>query len=110
MAERHTQGPGGDAGLFVRQATGLVREAGLVDTVFFNWVSGGAVGLALVYNVYWALNAFPGVNLTLATLLVVPFAICAVLVFALLAASMPRSGGDYVFVSRIVHQIGRAHV
>jgi APA family basic amino acid/polyamine antiporter len=105
MAERHTQGPGSDAGLFVRQATGLVREAGLVDTVFFNWVSGGAVGLALVYNVYWALNAFPGVNLTLATLLVVPFAICAVLVFALLAASMPRSGGDYVFVSRIVHPV-----
>lgn len=105
MAERHTQIPGNEAGLFVRQATGLVREAGLVDTVFFNWVSGGAVGLALVYNVYWALNAFPGVNLTLATLLVIPFAICAVLVFSLLAASMPRSGGDYVFVSRIVHPV-----
>lgn len=106
MAEgQMTEMPGGDKGLFVRQATGLVREAGLVDTVFYNWVAGGAVGLALVYNVYWALNAFPGVNLTTATLLVIPFAVCAVLVFSLLAASMPRSGGDYVFVSRVVHPV-----
>lgn len=105
MAESTTRIPGGDSGLFVRQATGLVREAGFVDTVFYNWVAGGAVGLALVYNVYWALNAFSGVNLTTATLLVVPFAICAVLVFSLLAAAMPRSGGDYVFVSRVVHPV-----
>jgi amino acid transporter len=105
MAERRIELPDQSAGLFVRQATGLVREAGLVDTVFFNWVSGGAVGLALVYNVYWALNAFPGVDLVAATLLVVPFAVCAVLVFSLLAASMPRSGGDYVFVSRVVHPV-----
>lgn len=101
---QHAQAQGG-SGLFVRQATGLVREAGIVDTVFYNWVAGGAVGLALVYNVYWALNAFPGVDLTAATLLTIPFAICAVLVFSLLAASMPRSGGDYVFVSRIVHPV-----
>lgn len=106
MAERRFGDmPGQGGGLFVRQATGLVREAGLVDTVFYNWVAGGAVGLALVYNVYWALNAFPGVDLVTATLLVVPFAICAVLVFSLLAASMPRSGGDYVFVSRVVNPV-----
>jgi amino acid transporter len=91
--------------MYVRQSTGLVREAGLVDTVFYNWVAGGAVGLALVYNVYWALNAFPGVDLTAATILVVPFAVFAVLVFSLLAASMPRSGGDYVFVSRVLHPV-----
>ena len=75
----------------------------MIDTIFYNWVAGGAVGLALVYNVYWALNAFPGVNLTTATLLVVPFAVCAVLVFGLLASAMPRSGGDYVFVSRALN-------
>jgi APA family basic amino acid/polyamine antiporter len=105
MAERTTPMAGEDKGLFVRRSTGLVREAGLVDTVFYNWVAGGAVGLALVYNVYWALNAFPGVDLTTATLLVVPFALCAVLLFSLLAAAMPRTGGDYVFVSRIVHPV-----
>ncbi len=92
-------------GLYVRNASGLVREAGLGDTVFFNWVAGGGVGLALVYNVYWALNAFPGVDLITATLITVPFGLAAVAVFALLAAAMPRSGGDYVFVSRIVHPL-----
>lgn len=92
-------------GLFVRNASGLVREAGLTDTVFFNWVAGGGVGLALVYNVYWALNAFPGVDLVAATLITIPFGLAAVAVFALLAAAMPRSGGDYVFVSRILHPV-----
>ncbi|MGH2594414.1 MAG: amino acid permease [Actinomycetota bacterium] len=96
--------PGGQ-GLFVRNATGLVREAGRVDTIFFNWIAAGGIGLALVYNVYWALNAFPGVNLIAASLAVVPLAICGVLVFALLAASIPRSGGDYIFVSRIVNPV-----
>src|SRR6266702_8201122 len=105
MGTQTTGIPSGDTGLFVRKATGLVRSAGMTDTVFYNWVAGGAVGLALVYNVYWALNAFPGVNLTTATLLVVPFAICAVLVFGLRASAMPRSGGDYVFVSRVVHPV-----
>jgi APA family basic amino acid/polyamine antiporter len=97
--------PGGGKGLFVRNATGLVREAGVLDTVFFNWIAAGGIGLALVYNVYWALNAFPGVNLVASSLAVVPLAICAVLVFSLLATSMPRSGGDYIFVSRIVNPV-----
>jgi amino acid transporter len=105
MARHQETLPGAGRGLFVRQTTGLVREAGLFDTVFFNWIAAGGIGLALVYNVYWALNAFPGVNLIASTLIVVPFAICAVLVFALLAASIPRSGGDYVFVSRILHPV-----
>jgi APA family basic amino acid/polyamine antiporter len=97
--------PGGGHGLFVRNSTGLVREAGRVDTIFFNWIAAGGIGLALVYNVYWALNAFPGVNLITASLVVVPLAIAGILVFALLASSMPRSGGDYIFVSRIVHPV-----
>lgn len=106
MAEKQlSEMPGAGSGLFVRQATGLVREAGMLDTVFYNWVAGGAVGLALVYNVYWALNAFPGVNLITATLVTIPFAIAAVLVFSLLASAMPRTGGDYVFVSRIVNPV-----
>lgn len=90
-------------GMFTRNATGLVREAGLADTVFFNWVAGGGVGLALVYNVFWALNGFPGVDLVQSTLITLPFAVVAVVVFGLLAAAIPRSGGDYVFVSRILH-------
>jgi basic amino acid/polyamine antiporter, APA family len=105
MAESSAPEIPGAHGLFVRNATGFVRQAGGVDTVFFNWIAAGGIGLALVYNVYWALNAFPGVNLIAASIAVVPLAIVGVVVFALLAASMPRSGGDYVFVSRIVHPV-----
>ena len=97
--------PPADQGLFVRNASGLVREANATDTVFFNWVAGGGVGLALVYNVYWALNAFPGVDLVAATLITIPFVLAAIVVFGVLASAMPRSGGDYVFVSRIIHPV-----
>lgn len=106
MAESAVSEPAGtQAGLYTRNATGLVRTAGLTDTVFFNWISGGAIGLALVYNVYWILNGFPGVDIVQSTLVTLVFALCAVLVFALLAAAIPRSGGDYVFVSRILHPL-----
>lgn len=100
-----TEYSGSEGGLFLRKSSGLVREAGLFDTVFYNWIAAGAVGLALVYNLYWALNAFPGVDLVAATLLTIPFAIAGVIVFGLLATAMPRSGGDYVFVSRIINPV-----
>jgi len=106
MSDEVGQEPvGTQAGIFTRNATGLVRSAGMTDTVFFNWVAGGGVGLALVYNVFWILNGFPGVDPVQSTLITLPFAISAVVVFGLLAAAIPRSGGDYVIVSRILHPL-----
>lgn len=88
---------------FSRRATGLVREASLTDAFIFNWAAGGGVGLAVAWGLTWAIVAYPGVNFFAAMGWTVPFALAAVLVFALFAAAMPRSGGDYVFVSRTLH-------
>lgn len=87
-------------GLFVRNATGLVREVGLRQAFVINLsVLNPAVGLVTIAV---ALAVFPGTDLTW------PFVIAAVLVmflalsYAQLVSSMPRTGGDFVFISRII--------
>ncbi|HYM83656.1 MAG TPA: amino acid permease, partial [Candidatus Dormibacteraeota bacterium] len=64
--------------LFTRQSSGLVREVSVTNALFFN-TSAFIVGLLCV-------------------LLAV--------IFASLTTVMPRSGGDYVFSSRIVPRVG----
>ena len=90
------------AGLFARQSTGLVRSVSTADAVLYNFSSAGNVGLALVFSVTFALAVFPAGNLYEALFLVVPITIAYLLSAALLTAAMPRSGGDYVYVSRIL--------
>jgi amino acid transporter len=45
---------------------------------------------------------YPGVNMYLSTIFAVLVTIPTALVYSFLAASMPRSGGEYVYVSRIL--------
>lgn len=89
-------------GIFVRESSGLVRVATSASVFMFNifWT---AFGFVLCYVFLWAPNISPGANLGLG------LAFCAILVipitgvYALFAAIMPRSGGDYHYVSRSLH-------
>jgi basic amino acid/polyamine antiporter, APA family len=96
MAERLT-GPT----LYTRQATGLVREIGLSSNVALN-VSFISIPLA-AFVATQAPFAFPGSNLIGITIITAILCIAPTLLYGLLAQAMPRSGGDYVFVSRIIH-------
>ncbi len=49
-----------------------------------------------------ALSAFPGADFVSATLISFVLNIPVLIMMALLASSMPRTGGDYVWVSRIL--------
>ena len=88
---------------FARKASGLVRGLSFWDTF--------GIGLAVIQPIYaiWysmqvGVGLFPGGNLLLATLIsAVTCGICAPVVWGILGASMPRSGGEYVFNSRILH-------
>ncbi|OGN86883.1 MAG: amino acid permease [Chloroflexi bacterium GWC2_73_18] len=88
-------------GIFVRQATGLVREAGTWSTLIYN-INFVSIGLMMLFVIQLEPAFYPGGNMlgsyVLALLIVLPTS----LVFAMLAAAMPRSGGDYVYVSRIL--------
>ncbi len=87
---------------FLREATGLVREWNVSDA-FMYCVLQAAVPIffALVYaQGAWM---FPAGNMTASTLISAVGASLTGLMYVALIAMMPRSGGDYVFNSRIVH-------
>jgi basic amino acid/polyamine antiporter, APA family len=89
-------------GLFVRNSTGLVREASAVDATIYNAVFSAPVGATLAWGVFFALSAFPGADLVWATIISFVLNVPVLIMMALLASSMPRTGGDYVWVSRIL--------
>ena len=85
---------------FVRDATGLVREFGSLDVLLF----ASAMVFALVYTTTqfpWFYGNTGGANLP-ASLIVaaVPF-IFLMLTYWVIGLVMPRTGSDYVWVSRI---------
>ena len=89
--------------LFVRNSTGLVRSASAVDATIFNAVISAPIGSTLAWSIFFTLVAFPGADpvgvLVIAAIINIP----VLIMFALLGASMPRVGGDYVWVSRILN-------
>jgi len=88
--------------LFVRNSTGLVREASAFDATVFNAVISAPIGSTIAYSIFFTLVAFPGANTSGVLLITLIINIPVLIMFALLAASMPRVGGDYVWVSRVL--------
>jgi amino acid transporter len=100
--------PAASAKLFVRQSSGLVRSVSVTNALFFNVAAFVGVGLTL-YPIFYSLGFVPiwkfaGIS-SYAWAAIIAGLFCAVLamIFASLTSVMPRSGGDYVFTSRIVH-------
>lgn len=88
--------------LFLRKSTGLVREASAFDAMVFNAVFSAPVGATLAWGVFFALAAFPGATLVTATIVSGIINVPVIIMMAMMASSMPRTGGDYVWVSRIL--------
>jgi len=101
----------GGRALFTRQSSGLVREVSVTNALFFNTSAfiGAGVGW---YPVFYSLAFVPiGTYVAFTTygwasIIVGAFCVLLALIFASLTSVMPRSGGDYVFTSRIVPKIG----
>ena len=93
---------GSTSRLFVRNSTGLVRTASALDATIFNAVISAPIGSTLAWSIFFTLVAFPGADpigvLVIAGIINIP----VLIMFALLGASMPRVGGDYIWVSRVL--------
>ncbi|HEX5440282.1 MAG TPA: amino acid permease [Ktedonobacterales bacterium] len=89
--------------VFVRQSSGLVREASALDAVIFNAVFSAPVGATLAFSTFYALVAFPGDDIVLSLVIAFVVNIPVCVMMGLMAAAMPRTGGDYVWISRILH-------
>ena len=86
--------------IFNRRASGLVRELSWFD-VFIFVVAGPAASGVMFYSVSTAAD-FPGANLPLAFLLGLLIFLPIMLLVAMNSATMPRSGGLYIAVSRVM--------
>ena len=95
--------PSAGTDFYVRQATGLVREIGLSSNIVIN-ISAMSIPLALLVATQGT-YAFPGANLPLIIVFTVILCIIPTLMYGWLGTAMPRSGGDYVFISRIINPV-----
>ncbi len=90
----------GKSPFFVRKATGLVRDFSARDMLFLNIVSFGGA-----WSIIYALEYVPlyGGNPLVALLLTAPGILALLGVYYIFQVSMPRSGGDYIFMGRVLH-------
>ena len=87
--------------VFVREATGLIKNVGFLDAVSLNMAS-MSVGLALATIGYTMalLPSISGVNLIYASVIGFVFSVPQMIVYTMMITRMPRTAGDYVWISR----------
>lgn len=89
-------------GTFSRTASGLTREIAPVHHWIYNvFTLLVLTGAAFFY--LWAPGVYPGTSPILGLIVAAIVIIPIYTAYSMLASSMPRSGGDYVFQSRILH-------
>ena len=87
--------------VFVRKASGLIRTAGTWDVLAYN-INFTSIGLLLLFLFLFGPAFYPGASMVWATVICVAAILPLALVYGYLASAMPRSGGDYVYVSRVL--------
>jgi amino acid transporter len=90
-------------GVYVRAASGLLREMGPGSAFLYNFVTLSLFSTSqqLLYGP--ALYLYPGVEIGVSVITGAIVMVFLYASYAILASAMPRSGGDYVFQSRILH-------
>lgn len=90
-----------DSGVFVRKASGVVRSWSPLDGWIYNVFAINVV-IMLGFGFYSALLGFPHGNLAWAIIIAGVMCVFHGVTYAVLVATMPRSGGDYIFQSRLL--------
>ncbi len=84
--------------VFTRRASGLVRVMSPYSAFIYNILT---MGIIFPWTFIQVPTAFQGSNLVLAIAFAFLFEVPIALAYAWLATALPRSGGDYVFQSRV---------
>src|SRR6202162_3626476 len=87
-------------GLFTRQSSGLVRELGIPAATAISLASVAVVNTFINSNA--GLTAFNQADMTLPLLLGAGIWLVAMFAYKYLLEAIPRAGGEYVYVSRII--------
>ncbi|MCD6591891.1 MAG: APC family permease [Thaumarchaeota archaeon] len=87
--------------VFPRPTSGLVKEISASSAIMYNMA---AMGLPFCFiYIAWTMILFPGAYLPITAIYAIILGIVPAFVYYLMSVSMPRSGGDYVWISRIIH-------
>jgi basic amino acid/polyamine antiporter, APA family len=98
--------PGGASqDLYVRSATGMVRQLSLKELIPYAAYSTTPLGISLATSTFFAIVAFPRANIILDLILAMIISVPTWITFALLASSMAKVGGDYIYASRILSPV-----
>ena len=89
------------SGVYARRSTGLVREGSAWSVLIYN-INFVSIGLMTLFALLLIPAFYPGGNVQLAFLICLVVVLPTSMVFAMFSAAMPRSGGDYVYVSRVL--------
>src|SRR5579884_105931 len=100
MATIAGEAPYQERSLFVRKATGLVRGWSVHDAFIYATFSINLITLGLY--IFADAPFIPKGSLLLAIILSGAYLVFQTIVYAALIAVMPRAGGDYVWVSRVI--------
>jgi APA family basic amino acid/polyamine antiporter len=84
--------------VFTRRASGLVRVMSPYSAFIYNILT---MGIIFPWTYVWAPTALQGSNLVLGIGFAFLFELPIALAYVWLATALPRSGGDYVFQSRV---------
>jgi len=85
--------------VFSRKASGLSRVMSPWSAFMYNFLT---MGVIFPWTFVWAPAAFPGVSVWVACLMAILLELPIALAYVWMATAMPRSGGDYVFQSRVL--------
>lgn len=90
--------------VFVRAASGLRRDWSPLDAFIYNVLTGAVWGGGFVFVGSQIFPAFlPNANMALGTFYAFIGSIPLAIAIAIFASAMPRAGGDYVWLSRVIH-------
>jgi len=86
--------------VFIRKASGLTRVIGPWSALAYAFMNPGIM-YAFLYLI-WTHQLYPGVNMPIAAAIAVPLMFIPALLYIWFSISMPRSGGEYIWGSRII--------
>ncbi len=87
--------------LYVRKSSGLIREVGAKEALFANLISMGVLGPVLY--VMYAVSTAPSGDIPITTIIGLLIALTIAYTYWMFATAFPRTGGDYIYTSRILH-------
>ena len=88
-------------GVFVRKASGLVRDVAPLDAWIYNCLTIGWIN-AMCYNIVTNMAIFPGGNQSLAIIMTAVFGSFMWTTYIFISVTMPRSGVDWIAQSRFL--------